>query len=191
MRHRRTGRKFGRNPKHQRALLKNLAIALILTERDPEDFDSEKEAPKKAGRIITTLPKAKELRPYIEKLITKADKAQESIDKAEALACKAERGTEEWKAWRESDEWRAWAQAAAPAVAARRAVYAKLNSREAVALLFDRIAPRYVDRPGGYTRILKLATPRLGDAGKRAIIEFVGEDEYRNTKATSAIPTVE
>ncbi|MBR5757386.1 MAG: 50S ribosomal protein L17 [Thermoguttaceae bacterium] len=191
MRHRRIGKKFGRNPKHQRALLKNLAIALILTERDPEDYDTEKQAPKKAGRIVTTLPKAKELRPYIEKLVTKAIKAQKSIDEAEALACKAERGSDEWKAWRNSDNWKAWVKAGAPAVAARRAVYAKLNSREAVALLFDRIAPRYVDRPGGYTRILKLAQPRLGDAGKRAIIEFVGENEYRNTKATSAIPTVE
>ena len=64
MRHRRIGKKFGRNPKNQRALLKSLAIALIMTEREPEDFDSEKQAPKKAGRIITTLPKAKELRPY-------------------------------------------------------------------------------------------------------------------------------
>ena len=191
MRHRRIGKKFGRNPKHQRALLKALAIALILTERDPEDYDSEKQVPKKAGRIITTLPKAKELRPYIEKLITKAVKAQKSIDEAEALACKAERGTDEWKAWRNGEGWKAWNKAAAPALAARRAVYAKLNSRQAVQLLFDRIAPRYVDRPGGYTRILKLATPRLGDAGARAIIEFVGENEYRNSRETSAIPTVE
>jgi len=191
MRHRRIGKKFGRNPNHQRALLKNLAIALILTERDPEDFDSKEQAPKKAGRIITTLPKAKELRPFVEKLVTKAIKAQKSIDEAEALACKAEKYSAEWKEWRNGEGWKEWVKASAPALAARRAVYQKLNSREAVCLLFDRIAPRYVDRQGGYTRILKLATPRLGDAGKRAIIEFVGEDEYRNRKATPAIPTVE
>ncbi len=193
MRHRRIGRKFGRNPKHQRALLKALAISLILTERDREDYDTEAQAPKKAGRIITTLPKAKELRPYIEKLVTKAVKAQKSIDEAAALACKAEKGSDEWKAWRAGEGWKAWAKASAPAIAARRAVYAKLNSREAVSLLFDRIAPRYVseDRKGGYTRILKLATPRLGDSGQRALIEFVGENEYSNKKEASAIPTVE
>ncbi len=191
MRHRRIGRKFGRNPKNQRALLKSLAIALILTERDPQDFLDEKQAPKTAGRIITTVPKAKELRPYIEKLVTKAIRAQKSIDEAAALACKADRGTAEWKAWREGEGWKNWVKASAPAVAARRAVYSKLGSRECVSLLFDKIAPRYVDRQGGYTRILKLAKPRLGDAGARAIIEFVGENEYRNTKATSVIPTVE
>ncbi|MBQ9874280.1 MAG: 50S ribosomal protein L17 [Thermoguttaceae bacterium] len=191
MRHRRIGKKFGRNPKHQRALLKALAISLILTERDPEDYDSKEQAPKKAGRIITTLPKAKELRPYIEKLVTKAVKAQKSIAAAKELECKADRGTEEWKAWRNGEGWKAWVAASAPALAARRAVYAKLTSREAVTLLFDRIAPRYVERPGGYTRVLKLAKPRLGDAGDRAIIEFVGENEFRNSKATSAIPTVE
>ena len=191
MRHRRIGKKFGRNPSHQRALIRNLAIALILTERDPEDFDTKEQAPKTPGRITTTLPKAKELRPFIEKLITKAVRAQESIKAAAELECKAEKRTEEWKAWRESDAWRDWVKASAPAVAARRAVYQKLNNREAVRILFDEIAPRYVARPGGYTRILKLAKPRLGDAGKRAFIEFVGESEYRNSKATSAIPTVQ
>ena len=42
------------------------------------------------------------------------------------------------------------------------------------AILFDEVAPRFVDRPGGYTRVLRLAKPRLGDAGTRAILEFVG-----------------
>ncbi len=191
MRHRRIGRKFGRNPSHQRALLRSLAIALILTERDVEDYDTKEMAPKTKGRIITTVPKAKELRPFIEKLVTKAVHAQDSIAKAKELACKAEKNTAEWKAWRESDAWKEWVKASAPAVAARRAVYEKLDNREAVTLLFDVIAPRYVGRPGGYTRILKLAKPRLGDAGKQALIEFVGQDEYSNKKSAPAIPTVE
>ena len=67
MRHRRTGRKLGRNPKHQRALLRNLASSLILTERDAE-FDDN--APKVKGRIVTTVAKAKEVRPMLEKCIT-------------------------------------------------------------------------------------------------------------------------
>ena len=63
MRHRRIGRKFGRNPSHQRALLRSLAIALILTEREDDAYDTKEMAPKAKGRIITTVPKAKELRP--------------------------------------------------------------------------------------------------------------------------------
>jgi large subunit ribosomal protein L17 len=51
-----------------------------------------------------------------------------------------------------------------------------LGDKQAARILFERVAPRFVDRPGGYTRILKLATPRLGDAGPRAIIEFVGAE---------------
>ena len=49
-----------------------------------------------------------------------------------------------------------------------------MGDKEAVRILFADVAPRFVDRPGGYTRILKLAKPRLGDAGTRAILEFVG-----------------
>jgi large subunit ribosomal protein L17 len=191
MRHRRIGRKFGRNPNHQRALLRSLAVALILTERDVDAFDKKEMAPKKAGRIVTTVPKAKELRPFIEKLITKAVHAQASIQAAEKLACKAEKNSSEWEAWRKGDGWKEWVKAGAPAVAARRAVFEKLNNREAVTLLFDVIAPRYVGRPGGYTRILKLAKPRLGDSGKQALIEFVGQNEYSNKKESPTIPTVE
>ena len=72
MRHRRKGRILGRNPSHQRALLRSLASALFLTERDAE-FDDNK--PKVKGRIITTISKAKEVRPLVEKCITLACKA--------------------------------------------------------------------------------------------------------------------
>ncbi len=66
MRHRRKGRVLGRSPSHQRALLKNLAAALFLTEKS---YDADEVgAPKVAGRIITTLPKAKEVRPVVERL---------------------------------------------------------------------------------------------------------------------------
>ena len=62
----------------------------------------------------------------------------------------------------------------APAVNARRRVVQLLGDKQAARIVFEKIAPRFVDRPGGYTRIFKLATPRLGDAGPRAILEFVG-----------------
>jgi large subunit ribosomal protein L17 len=174
MRHRRKGRVLGRSPSHQRALLRNLASALMLTEREVEA--GEVGAPKVAGRIITTLPKAKEVRPLVERCITIAKRGLVSLDKAREFGTTAQRDSAEWKQWRTSDRWSQWAKAVSPAVVARRRVVQLLGDKQAARILFERIAPRYVDRPGGYTRILKLATPRLGDAGARAMIEFVGAE---------------
>ncbi|MEZ6120868.1 MAG: L17 family ribosomal protein [Pirellulaceae bacterium] len=171
MRHRRKGRRLGRSSSHRRALMRNLASALILTERDAE-FDSN--APKVKGRIVTTLEKAKEVRPFVEKCVTIARNALPAIEEAKKLETSAERGSDEWKSWRTSDSWGQWNNAIAPAVAARRRVFQLLRDKEAVQILFDDVAPRFAERPGGYTRILRLAKPRLGDAGTRAILEFVG-----------------
>src|SRR3984893_3268999 len=99
MRHLKAGRHLGRNATHRHALMRNLARALI--EHD---------------RIITTVAKAKEVRPFVEKLITLAKK-----------------GT----------------------LHARRLAVARLHDKEAVTKLFKEIAPRFTDRPGGYTRIIK------------------------------------
>ena len=174
MRHRRRGRTLGRSPSHRKAMLKNLASALFLTERDASLDDN---APKVAGRITTTLHKAKEVRPLVEKCITIAKKSLPSAEAAEKLETSAERGSDEWKKWRQSDDWQKWASARAPVVAARRRVIQLIGDKEAAKILFDSIAERYVDRPGGYTRILRLATPRLGDAGQRAILELVGKND--------------
>jgi len=171
MRHRRKGRVLGRSPKHQRALLRSLATALFLTERDAEYDDN---APKVKGRIITTISKAKEVRPLVEKCVTIARRSLAAQEAAAELGTSAERGSEEWKSWRAGDQWNAWNQAIAPAVAARRRCVQLLGDKQAVRILFDDIAPRFADRPGGYTRIVRLAKPRLGDAGVRAILEFVG-----------------
>ena len=171
MRHRRKGRKLGRNPSHQRALLRNLASALLLTERDAE-FDDNK--PKVKGRIVTTISKAKEVRPLVEKCVTIARRSLNAEKAALEHGTSAERGSQEWKQWRESDNWRAWNEAIAPALAARRRCLRLLQDKAAVGILFDEIAPRFADRPGGYTRIIRLAQPRLGDGGVRAIFEFVG-----------------
>lgn len=171
MRHRRAGRKLGRNPNHQRALLRNLASALFLTERDAE---LDPNPPKTPGRIITTLEKAKEVRPLVERAITVARRALPAIEAAKQFGTDAERNTQEWKDWRESDNYKKWRDAIAPAVAARRRALVLLGDKKAVRILFDVVAPRFADRPGGYTRIMRLAKPRLGDAGTRAILEFVG-----------------
>lgn len=174
MRHRRKGRTLGRTPSHQRALLKNLASSLLLTERDADLDDNQ---PKVKGRIVTTVAKAKEVRPLVERCITIARRTLEQQRQADSLAPSAERQTEEWRQWREGQQWHDWNQAIAPVLAARRRVIKLLGNKEAVTILFDTIAPRFEDRPGGYTRILRLAQPRLGDAGQQAILEFVGEHD--------------
>ena len=121
MRHKKRGRKLGRNTSHRTALKRNLLTAL---------FDK--------GRIVTTLPKAKEYRPHAEKLITMArNKSLHNIRKAART----------------------------------------IQDKTVLKKLFDEIGPRYVDRSGGYTRILKLAKPRLGDNGKQAIFELVGYEQ--------------
>ena len=171
MRHRRRGRKFGRNPSHQRALLRSLASAIFLTERDAE-YDENK--PKVKGRIITTVSKAKEVRPLVEKCITIACHGLSAEESASEFSAGADRGSDAWNSWRKSDRWRNWNAAIAPAVAARRRCLQLLGDKQAVRVLFDSVAPRFTDRPGGYTRIVRLAKPRLGDAGERAILEFVG-----------------
>jgi large subunit ribosomal protein L17 len=174
MRHRRKGRKLGRNPNHQRALLRNLASALFLTERDAEGEDNK---PKEKGRIVTTIQKAKEVRPLVERCITIARKVLDQKAEAERLYTTAERNSDEWRSWRQSEDWKEWLKASAPVVNARRRVLTLLGDKKAMKILFEEIAPRFADRDGGYTRILRLAKPRLGDAGTRAILELVGKND--------------
>lgn len=185
MRHRKKGRQLGRSSSHKKAMLRNLATSLILTEREDEFYEDLYQAdgktpvspPKHKGRVVTTLQKAKEVRSLVEKCVTIARKAIKHDDAAAKYETEAERNTAEWEAWRKSDQWKQWVEARAPGVAARRRVFDILRDKEAVSILFEDIAPRFEERPGGYTRILKLATPRLGDAGTRAILEFVGKNE--------------
>ncbi len=182
MRHRKKGRVLGRAPSHRRALYRNLASALFLTERPTSDLDEN--SPKVKGRIVTTLPKAKEIRPIVERCITLARRSLEHQDKAKQFATSAKRNTEEWRTWRKSAQWKSWNQAMAPVVAAQRQVLRMLGDKQAVRIVFNDIAPRFADRQGGYTRILRLAKPRLGDAGTRAILEFVGtHDRVKRQRA--------
>ena len=175
-------------------MLRNLAASLFLTEADPTapqyeacfevEYDRGTGAvetvvnePRVKGRVITTVPKAKEVRRLVERCITIAKRGLAAEKAAEAHATSAEPRTHEWEQWRRSDQWRRWVEARAPAVAARRRVFALLRNKAAVRACFEIVAPRFLDRPGGYTRILRLATPRLGDAGPRAILEFVGRHD--------------
>jgi large subunit ribosomal protein L17 len=128
MRHNVAHRKLGRVTEHRLALLRNQATALLRHER-----------------IETTITKAKELRPFVERLITVAV-----------------RGV-------------AAGEAGGKMLNARRMVLADLQDRDVVGKLFETIAPRFADRPGGYTRILRVGF-RRGDAAEIAQIELVGSE---------------
>ena len=116
MRHRKKGRKLSRSTSHRRATMRNMAVALF-----------------RHGRIQTTTAKAKELRPYAERLITLAKRGD---------------------------------------LHARRLAGRRIHDHDVLRRLFADIGPKYTDRPGGYTRILKLGT-RPGDAADMALIELV------------------
>ncbi|MEW4488754.1 L17 family ribosomal protein [Thalassoglobus sp. JC818] len=185
MRHLMRGRKLGRNSSHRKAMFRNMAASLIKTVRIDEDAEG---APKVSGRIVTTVAKAKELRPFVERLVTIAKKAAPHEERAAQFATTAEKGSDAWKKWRGSNEWEQWAQAIAPAVTYRRRAFSMLRDKEAVDILFSELAERFADRNGGYTRVVQLAKVRLGDAGKQALIEFVGERD--RVKQRSVAPVV-
>lgn len=134
MRHRKSGRPLGRNSTHRKAMYRNMVTSLLEHER-----------------ITTTEAKAKELRRFAEKTISRGLSVQE------LLAKPVEERSREDKA---------------RIVHAFRMAGRLVHSREVLSKLFSDIAPRYKTRPGGYTRIIKTA-PRVGDAARMAIIELV------------------
>lgn len=133
MRHGNTVNHLGRTTSHRKSMLKNMASSLILHKR-----------------INTTLAKAKELRGFVEPLITKS----------------------------KSDTQHA-----------RRTVFSELQSKPAVTELFREVAPKVADRPGGYTRIIRLGT-RPGDNAEMCMIELVDfNDTYSNKKESKKAKT--
>jgi large subunit ribosomal protein L17 len=130
MRHRKAGRKLNRNSPQRKALKKSLAISIIEHES-----------------VKTTLAKAKEIRGFLEPLVTLAKENT---------------------------------------VANQRLAFARLQSKEAVAKLFDELGPRYKERPGGYLRVIKRGF-RPGDKAPAAQIEFIQE----NTEISEEIVTEE
>jgi large subunit ribosomal protein L17 len=129
MRHRRAGKKLGRDSAHRKALYSNLAGALI-----------------EHGRIKTTVAKAKAVKPFAEQMITLGKRGD---------------------------------------LHARRLALAELRSQDFVHQLFADVAPRFADRPGGYTRIVKLG-PRYGDAAEMVYLELV---DFEPAGTAPAAPT--
>src|SRR6266699_1178987 len=162
MRHQKAHRKLGRTTEHRMSMLRNLAVSLINSREE---------------RIVTTLPKAKELRPFVERAITLSRHAQAlEGDRLEARALHLRR------------------QAAGFFHAGNMTQTASLGKRgqlrpartagvAALKRLFDELGERYLERPGGYTRILKLGH-REGDRAELAIIELV--DNPREKEALEA-----
>ena len=132
MRHGKVHRKFNRTAEHRRAMFGNMAAALI-----------------KHEQIMTTLPKAKDLRPIVEKLVTLGKRGGLSL---------------------------------------RRQAIGELRDQAMVKKLFDVLAPRYKDRKGGYTRIIK-AGFRYGDNAAMAVIEFVDRDPSEKGKDSGPVQT--
>lgn len=203
MRHRRRGRQLGRTSPHRKAMLRNMASSLFLTERNELANEIHGNTPRVRRRIVTTIQKAKEVRSIVEKCITLARKVQPCYDQAADLLPASLKGDgfdktgDAYKTWRKSDEWQQWAEARAPIVNAQRKALQMLGNREAVDILFNDIAPALIEenpeRVSGFTRILKIAKPRLGDNGTQAILEIVGESNNRDTSGSTSpqAPVVE
>lgn len=185
MRHKVRGRKLGRNASHRKAMFRNMASSLIKSFEIDEDAEN---APLVAGRIVTTVPKAKEVRPIVEKLVTLARRARAHEAAAAEFSTEAAPGTEEWQAWRKSDQWQKWNAAIAPAIALRRRAFADLRDKRALSILFGALSEAMADRDGGYLRIVRLPTVRLGDSGEQALVEFVGvRDRVKSRKKVAPV----
>ncbi len=161
MRHLKAHRKLGRNTEHRISMLRNLVTSLI-NSRDE--------------RIVTTLPKAKELRPFVERAITLSRHAAGlEGDASEARALHLRRQAAAF--FHAGNFRRAAATRRGQTLPPRTAGVA------AVRRLFDELGERFKDRPGGYTRIIKMGR-RAGDGAELAIIELV--DNPRETEAQEA-----
>lgn len=141
MRHRVAYRKLGRVTAHRIAMLRNQATALLRHEH-----------------LTTTVPRAKELRPFVERLITIAKRGLANEGAAEAGNGRV--------------------------LTARRLVMQDLQDRKVVGKLFDTIAPRFAARPGGYTRLLRIGY-RKGDSAEIAQVELVGSEFDPKAKAAT------
>ena len=148
MRHRMHGRKLSRTSAHRKAMFRNLAAGLF-----------------QHGQITTTLPKAKAVQPFVEKLISLAKKGDLHA-RREAIAKLQDRELiHVVKGGAEAEE---------------------IEDKTLIQKLFDEIGPKFADRPGGYTRIIKLAQHRIGDGSDLVVLQLVGDEEGPNVSGRSS-----
>lgn len=144
MRHRVAGYKLGRKTNHRRAMWRNMAVSLFTH-----------------GQITTTVPKAKSVKPFVEKLISAAKKGDLASRRRVIKAL-----GDPIMITGDNDE------------NIERNRYGEVvGGPKLVKTLFDEIAPKYADRTGGYTRIIKLAKHRIGDGASLCVLQLVNEDE--------------
>ncbi|MBL0869986.1 MAG: 50S ribosomal protein L17 [Phycisphaerales bacterium] len=173
MRHRKAGYKLGRTTAHRTATLRNLAASLL-----------------EHGQIVTTLPRAKAVQPFVEKLITTAKKGSLHARRQVIAKLGWDRPGFEWLYLPKNatEQEKASVQALADrakkffdipeASKVERNRYGDLRKApKLVKHIFDNVVPRFRDRAGGYTRVVKLGRHRIGDGGEMVVIQFVGAEE--------------
>lgn len=173
MRHRKAGFKLNRTTAHRQAMLRNMAASLF-----------------EHGQIVTTLPKAKALQPFVEKIITKAKRGDLHARRQVIATLGRDRRAFAWMylpknpsdAEREQvSKMRERAEGffdIPDSSEVERNRYGELRKApKLVKHIFENVAPRYSDRAGGYTRIVKLGYRRLGDATLLCVIQLVGNEE--------------
>ena len=144
MRHRVAGRQLSRNSEHRLAMRRNMAASL---------FEHE--------TVSTTIEKAKEVKPFAEKLITLAKKGTLSA-RRRAIALLGNRDIVDYEDGK------------------------AVKKGTVIGRLFSELGPRYLDRPGGYARIIRLSKRRLGDNGQLVLLQLIGADESTKKKSKAA-----
>lgn len=173
MRHGKAGYKLGRTTAHRLATLRNLACSLF-----------------EHGQITTTIPRAKAVQPFVEKIITKAKKGGLHARRQVIATLGWDRPGFEWLYLpknADENEKKAVGELADRASKffdipsssqVERNRYGELRKApKVVKHIFDNVAPRFRERAGGYTRIVKLGRHRIGDGGELCVIQFVGAEE--------------
>ena len=140
MRHRVAGRRLSRTKEHRLAMRRNLVASLIQHET-----------------VSTTIEKAKEVKPFAEKLITLAKKGTLAA-RRRAIALLGNRNIVDYEDGQ------------------------AVKTGTIIGKLFSELGPRYLDRPGGYTRIIRLSLRRLGDNGQLVLLQLIGADETLEKK---------
>ncbi len=173
MRHRKAGHKLGRTTAHRKAMLRNLSASLL-----------------QHGQVVTSVPKAKAVQPMVEKIITKAKRGDLHARRQVISMLGGDRRAFDWlylpkDATDEEKERVGQMREDASAFfdvpqseEVERNRYGKLRKAPwLVRHIFENVAPRFEDRQGGYTRIVKIGYRRLGDATPMCVLQFVGAEE--------------
>ena len=147
MRHKRAGRQLSRDSEHRKALRRNMAQSLF-----------------EHGKVRTTLPKALEVQPFAEQLITLAKRGTLHARRQVIAYLNDRRLTDEQQEF---------------------VLNEKGNEKTVVQRLFDEIAPRFKNRPGGYTRIIKLPEFRIGDGGDLVLLQLLGDESEQGPSGSA------